>query len=131
MKEDIQKLLDELNVNKPIDLNSRGRGCIGKGMLAKALKAKKGAKSEREIVDNLAKEIEYVKIEGKSVYMEYPRCFCHHVKNIKDKIPESYCKCSEGWVEKLFETALGRSVKAEVEQSVIRGASKCKIKVYV
>lgn len=129
MAEDSQKLVDDLKANKPVDLYSRGRACIGKGMLKKALKAKAFGRSEEEIIQNLSKENKYVKINGDEVYMEYPKCFCPHAKKVKGKIPATYCKCSEGWVEKLFETALGRPITAEVKESVIRGNNRCIIRV--
>lgn len=67
-------------------------------------------------------------IKGK-LFMAYPKCYCHHLKNVIDDIPKSYCYCSEGWVKQLLETALERKVNVEIEKSALWGDSECQIRI--
>jgi hypothetical protein len=39
--------------------------------------------------------------------------------------PPSFCDCTLGWQEKTYSEILGRPVKAELEQSILRGGKKC------
>jgi len=132
--EDTKKVIKHLeSISSPKEaltlLVSRGRDCISKSMLKKANDARKNAQNDREIIENLKRSIRFLKeIEGK-LYMVYPRCYCHHLKNFSGDIPKYYCYCSEGWVKQLFETALGRSVNVGIEKSVRWGDEKCQIKI--
>jgi hypothetical protein len=139
MKDNTEELIKLLakheNKNLPetieTQLKKRGQSCIGESMLKKGKAAAKISKNDKEFLNNLSKTFKYLHIEGENIYVEYPKCFCHHVKGYSGKIPSSYCKCSEAWVQKLFETALKRPVKAEVKKSIIRGDNTCNIRVYL
>lgn len=110
-------------------LYDRGCNCISKTMLKKATDARKNVKNESEIIDNLIKNIRFInEIEGK-LYMIYPKCYCHRLKNNNSDIPKTYCYCSEGWVKHLFETALGKEVKVNIEKSVRWRNEKCQIRI--
>lgn len=39
------------------------------------------------------------------------------------------CNCSEGFAERLFGAAVGHPVRAEVTQSVLRGAATCRYRI--
>lgn len=56
-------------------------------------------------------------------------CVCPLIKNKKIEGLNALCYCSEGMAEKMFSYVLGRQVKAEVVQSVLRGAKTCKYKI--
>jgi predicted Zn-ribbon and HTH transcriptional regulator len=125
------KELEDISDSQKRDeiLEKRGRGCIGKSFLKKATDASKSAKSEKEILANLEKNIKMLKREGDNLFMIYPKCYCHHVKKFDGDIPEYYCNCSKGWIKELFKTALGREIDVEILSTVLRGGKECKFKI--
>jgi len=38
----------------------------------------------------------------------------------------NFCSCSVGWIKEVFETASGRPVRVELEQTIGRGDPVCK-----
>jgi hypothetical protein len=52
-----------------------------------------------------------------------PHCSCPLVK--EGSTPPSFCDCTLGWQEATYSTILGRPVKAELEESILRGGKKC------
>jgi predicted hydrocarbon binding protein len=139
-KKDVQSLVDRLRAaetERRSDselmnmLERRGRRCISVNYINKAKAAAKNAKSDAEFLDNLAKTVRMLKIEGKAVYMVYPKCYCHKLKDFKGDVPASYCHCSVGWVKEMFEQALGRVVEVRLEASVRRGDDACRLRVLI
>jgi len=52
-----------------------------------------------------------------------PSCSCPLVK--VGATPASFCDCTLGWQEQTYSEILGRPVKAELEESILRGGTKC------
>lgn len=52
-----------------------------------------------------------------------PSCSCPMVK--VGKTPGSFCDCTLGWQEQTYSEILGRPVKAELEESILRGGKRC------
>ena len=50
-------------------------------------------------------------------------CACPLVK--AGRTPAEFCDCSRGWTQAAFSTVLGRPVTVEIEESVLRGGSRC------
>lgn len=63
---------------------------------------------------------------GKSIHVQYSRCFCPLVSEGPDRLPKTYCYCSLGWLKEMFETVLEAEVAAELVQSIKQGAASCK-----
>lgn len=59
------------------------------------------------------------------------RCYCSLVNATEEKISLTYCHCSKGFVKKLWEEVLERSVEVELIQSVVSGAQECKFAVHL
>ncbi|HEX3029519.1 MAG TPA: DUF6144 family protein [Clostridia bacterium] len=57
------------------------------------------------------------------------KCYCPFIEGSTGEIPHSYCECSRSWTEEVFGAAFKRPVKAEILQSIVRGADFCKIKI--
>lgn len=131
--DEILKQLQELSndAERKDILEKRGRSCIGKAFLKKAEKAAKNTSSEQEILEHLVKSIRMLSKKNGNLYMVYPKCYCHHVKKYKGKIPEYYCNCSVGWIKELFKTALGREVNVKIISTILWGASECKFRIDV
>jgi predicted hydrocarbon binding protein len=45
------------------------------------------------------------------------------------QLPASYCLCSAGWVQEMFETVTGRPVHVELIRSIKGGAPDCRFVV--
>jgi predicted hydrocarbon binding protein len=45
--------------------------------------------------------------------------------------PGSFCDCTLGWQEAIYSELLGKPVKAEVEESILRGGKRCVFRVKV
>lgn len=58
-----------------------------------------------------------------------PHCSCPMVK--EGVTPPSFCDCTLGWQEAAYSEILGRPVKAELEESILRGGKKCIFRIRV
>ena len=52
-----------------------------------------------------------------------PSCSCPMVK--VGETPGSFCDCTLGWQEATYSRIVGRPVKAELEESILRGGQRC------
>jgi predicted transcriptional regulator YdeE len=61
------------------------------------------------------------------------RCFCGLMFALPEDVNASptYCQCSRGFVEKYWESALGRPVLVEVEGTAITGSDECKFIIHL
>lgn len=60
----------------------------------------------------------------------YDRCYCGRVKQTKEPFPtDTYCHCSTGWYESLFEAAFGKPVEVTLKQSILQGADRCEFEI--
>jgi hypothetical protein len=58
-----------------------------------------------------------------------PSCTCPMVK--VGVTPGSFCDCTLGWQEEAYSEILGRPVKAELEESILRGGKRCVYRITV
>lgn len=58
-----------------------------------------------------------------------PSCSCPMVK--AGVTPGSFCDCTLGWQEEAYSEILGRPVKAELEESILRGGTRCVYRIKV
>jgi predicted hydrocarbon binding protein len=58
-----------------------------------------------------------------------PTCTCPLVK--EGTTPASFCDCTLGWQEEAYATILGRPVRAELEESLLRGDKRCVFRINV
>ena len=81
-----------------------------------------------------------IRQEGNTVYFHYvqnPRglkmadgyCLCPLVETGPAGLSGTYCLCSVGYVQHMFETATGQRVKVELLESLKRGGKTCKFKI--
>ena len=54
-------------------------------------------------------------------------CACPLVKT--GRTPGEFCDCSLGWTEAAFSAVLGRPVAVEIEESVLRGGTRCSFRI--
>lgn len=65
------------------------------------------------------KENKVITVIGKKT----TRCFCPFVK--KSLMSPDFCNCSLGWQQHTFSTLIGKPVKVEIIESVLRGGKSC------
>jgi len=54
-------------------------------------------------------------------------CACPLVK--AGRTPVEFCDCSRGWTQAAFATVLGKPVSVEIEESVLRGGTRCSFRI--
>jgi hypothetical protein len=57
-------------------------------------------------------------------------CFCPLI-SLQAKTPKVVCNCSLGWHQRTWQTVLGRKVRVELTESVLRGGRRCTFQVQV
>ena len=58
-----------------------------------------------------------------------PHCSCPMVK--EGVTPASFCDCTLGWQEAAYSEILGCPVKAELEESILRGGKRCVYRIKI
>lgn len=61
---------------------------------------------------------------------ERPDCFCPF-NGVAEKTPGVVCNCSLGWQTHTWQTILGKKVKVELAEAVLRGGKRCTFKVHI
>ena len=56
-------------------------------------------------------------------------CACPLVK--VGRTPADFCNCTLGWQQEAFSTVLGKPVTAEIEETVLRGGTRCSFRITV
>ncbi|MCJ7664261.1 MAG: hypothetical protein MUO24_08470 [Desulfobacterales bacterium] len=56
-------------------------------------------------------------------------CACPLVKI--GRTPAEFCNCTLGWQQAAFSTVMGKPVNVEIEESVLRGGSRCSFRIAV
>ena len=66
-------------------------------------------------------------------YGQGVRCFCGLLKGLPNDqtVSRTYCQCSRGFVEEIWEAYLGKKPQVEVMQSAVSGAKECKFAVHL
>lgn len=115
-------------------LEKCGRGCaFGCGMIEKIRKAVRNSQDPDEVFQKLqSPDLFGTRIfKGENCfYTVCEHCLCPYVKDNIADTPGSYCECTKGWTQQVFETAFGRPAKVEIEQTIIRGDQYCKMKTW-
>jgi predicted hydrocarbon binding protein len=111
-----------------------GRRCIGASTLAKARKLAQAMPN----LDGLLAQLNQAHIggghlhrDGEVICAAYDRCYCGSVNKTKEPFSATYCHCSCGWYEQLFETLLGRPVEVELLGSILQGDERCRFRIHI
>lgn len=109
-------------------LEARGRSCAKAGAALRAAPFK-GKLDEfvADVQSHLGKDA--VRREGDVVKVTYPRCLCPLVSDSQEPLSASYCFCSAGWLEEVYETVSGKQVTVEILETVKRGGQRCRFNV--
>lgn len=68
-----------------------------------------------------------------SSYGQEVRCFCGLLKGLPDDqtVSRTYCQCSKGFVEEIWEAYFGKKPKVEIVGTAVSGAKECKFAVHL
>jgi len=111
-------------------LEQCGRQCQSQSLIKKAKTIYQKSKNTDDFLHQFSQVYKHLSIEGKNVYITYPKCYCPQVNKIpKGELSGTYCNCSSGWAKALFEGATGRPAEIIMEKTIINGDNQCKFKV--
>lgn len=67
------------------------------------------------------------------LYTKPVRCYCGLLNGLpaNETVSLTYCHCSKGFVEKVWEAIMGRPVKVDLLQSVVHGDKECKFAIHL
>jgi len=120
----LDKNLDE--EQKKNVMEQCGRQCQSQGFINKAKDLYLKSKNLDDFLHRLALINKHIHVENDGLFMVYPKCYCPRVSKIpRGKLSKTYCYCSIGWTKALFEGALVRPVKVDLEKSIVNGDKEC------
>ncbi len=108
-----------------------GRACARRGSLAPLQKAANGN------LDSLVSALDAIlgagnaRREGNLVHLRYTKCYCQLVADGPERLPDTYCNCSRGWVLEVFGTITGKPVSVDLLGSIRRGNPDCRFTVRI
>lgn len=111
-------------------MESCGRDCAKRGAISLA----ESCKGDVNTLTAKLAQIPQVEItHGKNgpIKVSYKKCFCELVSKGPERLPDTYCECSKGWLLQMFETASQKPVKVEIIQTIKRGGTACDFLVQV
>lgn len=111
-----------------------GRKCIGASTIQKA---KKLFANSTDMTEFLSKMNDNhigggrLTLDGSNISGGYDTCYCGTVSKANQLIPITYCYCSAGWYQRLFESVLTDAVQVEIIQSIASGADSCEFRIKI
>ncbi len=111
-------------------MESCGRDCARRGSIRMAESARgQVGKLVQSLANILGKKNCFM--DGNVVHLGYDKCYCELVAEGPERLSDTYCNCSRGWVLEMFETAAQKPVEVELLQTIKRGAPSCRFLVRV
>jgi len=122
----------DANVDEPTrtkTMLSMGRACARRSGVLREAQAAQG--DVDKMVANLARHVgkENCRREGNVVHLRYPKCYCPIVGEGPERLSNTWCNCSRGWVHEVFETVTGKPVQVQLTHSIKRGDPDCRFVV--
>jgi predicted hydrocarbon binding protein len=115
-------------------MRQRGRGCFSTWVLDSAREHLENAADLDDLLTRLNRaHIGGGRLErdGDTITGSYASCPCPLVNAAQAPISATYCECSCGWYQELFETFLGRPVQVGLVDSITHGAENCSFVIRV
>jgi hypothetical protein len=147
----VKEAIDRLDASTTPEKCSQIMGVCGHNCIAHNIRMTQAIKARRQkyqteedfLKAEAKKPIKGTRIElqGNTLIQYYTphtystprRCFCGLMLALPEGVNASptYCQCSRGFVEKYWESALGRAVRVEVKETAITGADECKFIIHL
>jgi len=108
--------------------NSLGRECASnyRGLTEKYRNNVRGFLNEAQ--EKWVEQAEYDEATGTIRIVDKGKsCTCPLVK--VGTTPPEFCNCTLGWQEATYSILLGKPVKAEIEESILRGGKRCVFRI--
>lgn len=109
-----------------------GRICLGQDLIARA-RDLQGRSADLDALLTFLNEKHigggHLRRKESVIYAVYDRCYCDRVTRARDRISQTYCNCSRGWLGGLFESLLGRPVQVDLLSSIIAGDPVCEFAI--
>ena len=137
----IELIIDKIdnNVSNEIAENALkncGKSCIGDSMNNAIEKIKK-CKDDYDIdfcIDFLNKcgvADGSLKRNGDLIEAVYKECYCPMLESRRGTLSKTFCSCSCGWFEQLFNSILDRKTYVEVTESIASGGEQCRFIIHI
>jgi hypothetical protein len=107
-----------------------GRDCARSGAIGHARERKGDLEGFLGVMRSWLGEENVSRIGGE-IRVVYSRCLCPLVAEGPERLPDSYCICSTGWLHEMFETVTGSPVEVIIHESIKRGGKECVFTVKV
>jgi hypothetical protein len=65
--------------------------------------------------------------KGNEVTLTFDKCSCPLVGSGPERLSDTWCFCSSGWVKEVFENATGKKVTVEIKQAIKRRDPVCRL----
>ena len=128
LMENLEKHFDEKTRIKLME--ACGRDCTKRG----AIRIAEACKDDvNQMVKTLSRipGLEIERKDLKNYHVTYRKCFCELVGKGPERLPDTYCECSRGWLLQMFGTSLGKPVEVEIIRTIKRGSDACEFVVYL
>jgi predicted hydrocarbon binding protein len=112
-------------------MNNCGRACaIHHGSIEMVKEIQRQTKEIDELLNELNQQKDFWcgawERDGDTIYSICEECGCPLIREGLVELSPAFCQCSRGWVKAVFEIAIGKPVKVELEQAIGRGDKVCK-----
>lgn len=125
-------LEERYDLEKIVAIRKKCRCNDGKSIAKKLLKYRNQTKDLNAFVrlfnecENSA-SLEYV--SEHTIRFCYPQCYCACVKRVPRKLPKTWCYCTLGNAEGIFQEVFQKEVRVTLLESIKSGADRCVIEV--
>ena len=111
-------------------MEQSGRACARQGAVNAAIACKGNLDKFLESMRKWVGE-DNVRRDGNRIHLVYSKCLCPLVQSGSERLSDTYCNCSRGWVKEMCETVLAKPVDVQLTESIKRGGKACRFIVSV
>lgn len=104
----------------------------GKSIAQKMLKYLKRSENIKSFTEDFNRNETFARLEyigENKLLFCYPQCYCACVKRIPEPLPKTWCYCTLGNAQGIFEELFQKEVTVSLLESIKTGAAKCVIEV--
>ncbi len=110
-----------------------GRGCFRRHEFKQKI-AERGKGDVDKLIEAYKQNFEVWR-EGETVHIRYGevsnQCYCPAANYRTSKPQDIHCECTRSTHQTIFETALGRSIRVEIVESLRRGGKTCHFRAHL
>ncbi len=125
-------LEEHYDSEKTVAIRKKCRCNDGKSIAKKLLKYRNQAEDLNAFVRLFNESESFASLEYVSEHMLrfcYPQCYCACVKRVPQSLPKTWCYCTLGNAEGIFQEVFQKEVQVSLLESIKSGADRCVIEV--